>query len=218
MTFKTHLACLALLILSACGTERTFFVDQLSQLGGLLTSRGEAGPDLRTRLTPEALASLDQPILIINLPQTDSEAGAQLVRANGRFEIWSTVNGVQFTFEDGVLFSTRGIPGDLMTSDLREVRATMAARRGEAVRVNRYLDGEDQEFARAQVCDMRNAGRERLTVLTGVFETTKLVETCVSSTETVENQYWIDQRGVVRQSVQWIGPDAGYVLTERVND
>lgn len=212
------LACATLLFLAACGTERTFFISQIGELASAFTSRGETGPDLRTRLTPEVLAGLDGPILLVELTLTESEAGAQLVRSKGRLETWSTLNGVQFTFENGILFSSRGVAGDLMTSDLSQVRRTVAAGHGEAVRVNRYLDGEEQEFARALICDVRSAGRERISVVTGVFETRKLVETCVSSTETVENQYWIDNLGLMRKSIQWIGPKAGFLLTERIND
>ena len=168
--------------------------------------------------SPEALASLDQPILIVELPETQSEAGAQLLRAEGDIEIWGTLNGIQFTFDQGVLRSTRGLAGDLMSADISEVQSALRAGGTGAVRSHRYLNGEDQEIVRALVCDVTMAGREQIGVLTGTFSTRKVVETCTSSAETIENRYWIDTRGLLRRSQQWIGPDAGYVVTERIND
>lgn len=220
MTRLRHaFAALGLLGLAACGTEQSAFLQQASQLASsLISGPAETGPSLRERLTPEALATLDGPILIIELPNTASEAGAQLQRRAGRVETWSTLNGVQFTFDQGLLLSTRGLGGDLMSADLGETKRAFAAGHGEAVRVHRYLDGEDQEVARAYVCTWRSAGRVQIEVLGGSTSARNLVETCTSSTETVENQYWIDSSGKVRRSVQWVGVVPGYVLTERVND
>ncbi len=207
-----------LTVLTGCGTERTSLVDQIIATVGQLTSRPAEGPPLRDRLTPAVLEEIGTPILIVEFPQTGSEAGAQRLRAEGDLEIWSTLNGVQFAFRDGVLLYTRGIPGDLMSADLRNVRPAMASGGSDVVRVHRYLDGENQEMVRAYVCQYRQAGRERVTVLTGSFTTRKVIETCVSTTEQVENQYWFDAGGLMRKSTQWIGPDAGYVNFERIND
>ena len=209
----------ALPTLTACGSERSGFIEQAFALVGELTSRNAEGPPLRDRLTPQTLAQIGTPVLIVKLPLTDSEAGAQPLRVDGDLEIWSTLNGVQFAFREGVLIYTRGIPGDLMSADLRSVRQAIRTGAGtEIVRVHRYLDGEDQEVVRAFVCDIRSDGREQVTVLTGSFSTRKVTETCVSSTEQMENHYWIDTRGLMRKSRQWIGPDAGYVELERIND
>jgi hypothetical protein len=208
----------ALTALTACGTERTSFIDQAFAVVGQLTARGQTGPTLRERLTPEALAQIGTPILIVEFPQTGSEAGAQPLRTEGDLEIWSTLNGVQFAFRDGILIYTRGIPGDLMSADVRNVQRALVSGGAEVVRVHRYLDGENQEVVRAYVCDYQSAGRVQVTVLTGSYRARRVTETCVSSSDAFENHYWIDAQGVMRKSTQWIGPKAGYVNLERIND
>lgn len=215
-------ACLALmaaLVLTGCGNRSSQISDAArGVLTNLLQRNQPEPPPLRERLTPAVLEELGGPILLVELLKDDAEAGAQLLRSNGDIEIWSTLNSIQFAFKDGVLLSTRGLKGDLMSSDVTQVLSGIRSGGRGAVRVNRYLDGEEQEVARALVCDYVRAGRERVTVLTGTYTVTRIDETCTSSSQTVENRYWIDTGGRMRKSVQWIGPFAGYVATERIND
>lgn len=209
----------ALGALAGCGTESSQAVQLASETFARVFQRGAPEPPpLRERLTPQVLEALGGPVLIVELRQTGSEAGAQLLRRTDDRETWSTLNGVQFTFRQGVLQATRGLAGDLMAADLGEVLPALANGGRGAVRVHRYLDGERQEFARALVCDYTRAGRETITVLRSSYMTTRTDETCVSSTETVENQYWRDERGVMRRSRQWVGALSGYVVFERIGD
>lgn len=219
MSIRLIAMAFALGALSACGTETSQVVQTSRDFFVALTQRAPDNlPDLRTRLTPEVLSALGGPILIVELLENNAEAGAQLVRSSGDVEVWSTLNAIQLTFRRGVLISTRGLSGDLMSADIEQVLpALMTGGRG-AVRVHRYLDGEEQEMPRALICDYERAGREQITLVTGTYTTTRIDETCVSSTETVENQYWIDTSGTMRKSRQWIGPFAGYILSERIND
>jgi hypothetical protein len=220
LAMKMRLAGLGMIVaaLAGCGSEST----QLTQaartfVSGLLQPQPEPTP-LRDRLTPQALAEFGQPLMIVELLENNAEAGTQLLRSTGDLETWAALNGIHFTLRDGVLMSTRGLSGDLMSSNLDQVLPAMRAGGRGAVRVNRYLDGEDQIVARAYVCDYTRAGRERITVVTGTYTANRIDETCVSSTETVENQYWFDLSGKMRKSRQWIGPFAGYVAFERIND
>lgn len=204
--------------LAGCGTQSSQLAGLAREtFSGLLQRGAPPPPPLRARLTPEVLATLG-PILIVELQQSDSEAGAQLIRSTADTEIWATLNGIQFTFRKGVLQSTRGLAGDLMAADVSEVLSGLATGGRGKVRVHRYLDGEHQEVARALICDYTRAGRETLQLVTGTFGTTRIDETCVSSSETVQNQYWVDGRGVMRKSRQWVGPISGFVLFERIND
>lgn len=205
--------------LAACGSQPSQVRQLVSEAYARVTQRGApALPPLRERLTPEVLATLDGPILIVELLETASEAGAQLIQRTADTETWSTLNGIQFTFRNGVLISTRGLSGDLMSADVSKVLPGMDQGTRGVVRVHRYLDGERQEVPRALVCDYIRAGPETVTVVTGTFTTMRIDETCVSSSETVKNQYWLDRRGLMRKSRQWVGPINGYVLFERIND
>lgn len=205
--------------LAGCGTDTSSLGNVVvSGITGLVRSDQPAGPSLRDRLTPEALATIDGPILIIELPDRDAEAGAQILNTRGPYVLWSTQNAIHFTFRNGVLQSTRGISGDLMSANLDEVVPAIQGRRSEAIRIHRYLDGEDQIVARAFVCSYARQGGQRITTVTGTFRTTKVTETCTSTDRSIENHYWLDGRGTVRKSKQWVGPFVGFVLTERVND
>lgn len=207
---------LALSVLASCGSS-----------GGGMTgmaigaARGLIGPreqptDLRQTLTPEVLASLPGSVMLIELPQRDVQAGVIRVTQNGSNVTWAAQDGVTVAFDSGVVSATRGLGSDLMSADLSDVVRAVYGGGGTAVRVHRYLDGEDQAFARSLVCQYQSAPGQTATVLNGSYTATLVQETCSSTDLTVKNSYWIDASGVMRKSRQWVGPDIGYMVTERL--
>jgi len=105
-----------------------------------------------------------------------------------------------------------------MAADISQVVPAVRSGRREAVRVHRYLDGNDQVITRAFVCTYARQTGQAATTLTRKFRATLVTETCNSTDLEIENQYWIDGSGTVRKSKQWVGPFPGYVLTEQIKD
>ncbi|MEP4196170.1 MAG: YjbF family lipoprotein [Aliishimia sp.] len=209
---------LGLAVLTGCGTDRDAFQSELLSRVSTIGKSAPELPPIRARLTPTLLAAIPGAILIVEVPNRGAEAGAQIIREGRGHVIWSTLNEIQFTFRDGVLSSTRGLGGDLISSDLDEVVPAVRGARSQATRVHRYLDGEDQIVARAFICTYERTGGQRVSTVTRSFNTTLVTETCNSTDQTIENQYWIDGAGIVRKSKQWVGPYPEYVNTEWVKD
>jgi hypothetical protein len=153
-------------------------------------------------------------------PQMRAEvpgAGVQTVLTpagqNGDTVTWLSPDGVSLAFQDGVLVASRGLPGDLMSAD---ARATRAALLGGPVqdytRFMSYLDRNGATQFRSMVCDMGVTGPERF----GSTDTLRHDEDCASLTARVTNSYWVGGDGTVWQSRQWIGDEAGYLVTQRL--
>lgn len=208
----------ALLALAGCGSDRGDSIAgvALAGLQGLVTPAAPA-PDIRAGLTREALDQLGQPLLYAELPARKARAGLLLAARNGPHATWVTADGISLSFRHGVLNASRGLGGDLMAADLDEPLAMIrGGGSGRGVRIHAYLDGENQTYTRAFTCDYRQAGRQTIE-LVGARHATRLVrETCRATDLEFANLYWVGDDGTVWKSRQWIGPEAGYVLTERL--
>lgn len=150
--------------------------------------------------------------LRVSLPSRDAQAVLGPVSRNGNITVWQTLDGISLSFRNGVLIETRGLGDDLMSSDAAGTLAMLrgAADGGYYPQMRSYLDGEQRTVFRSFQCRRTASGGG--TPRAG----TRIDETCVSTTETVTNSYWLDSTGRVIRSRQWVGPVVGYMETERV--
>jgi len=110
-----------------------------------------------------------------------------------------TPDGISMSYKSGVLVGTRGLGFDLMGADVGDVLQSLRSGRDGAVRLHRYLDGEDQIVLRSLVCDYTGSGR--------------ITETCYSDGLEIKNTYQMSG-GRITTSRQWIGPEQGYIRLE----
>ncbi|MBV0913459.1 YjbF family lipoprotein [Anianabacter salinae] len=211
---RALISLLACLVIASCGSSGGGVAGMAIGAARGLVGANPKPADLRKTLTPEVIASLPGSVMLIELPERGAQAGVLRVTQNGPNVTWAGQDGSTVAFNDGILTATRGLGSDLMSADLRDVVAAVYGNGTEAVRIHRHLDGEDQIYSRSFVCRYSAASGQRAKVLTGDFEATLVRENCASSDIEIDNLYWIDGSGVVRKSKQWVGPDAGYMLTE----
>ncbi|PIL21434.1 hypothetical protein P775_04550 [Puniceibacterium antarcticum] len=102
-----------------------------------------------------------------------------------------------------------------MTTDLGNVTAAMRGETDSAVRIHRYLNGEDGIDALAFVCTYSRQNDVAVATLAGNFRTLRLTENCTGPTITFENHYWLGRSGLPIKSVQWVGPNVGYAEIEQ---
>jgi len=84
------------------------------------------------------------------------------------------------------------------------------------VRVHDYLDGEDRLQRRTFQCDLRPAGRETIEIVERRYRASILEETCRTRDGSFTNSYWIDGTGRIVQSVQFVSPQVGFLVTQRL--
>lgn len=204
---KLHWVFCGLLALSACGN--TADDDLIKDLLARATSSQEEvpAPDidaLRAGFTPQVLAQIDSPVLLVELPTLDSAAALTLSGVNNGVETFLTTDGKSISLKDGVVVATRGLGFDLMTADTADVRQALRDQAQSAVRIHRYLDGENQLVARSFMCTYTHTA------------TLRSNEVCNSADGAIENSYIFDNKGNTLSSSQWISPRIGDMLITRL--
>ena len=193
-----RLAILALLGLGACAAP-------------------QPGPDLRATLTRAQLDAIPGPLLFVEVEERGAGALLRPIAQNGVVTTWEAADGVTVALQRGVLVATRGLGFDLMSADVGAVRAAIARGGGsDYPRLMSYLDGENQIVFRAFRCVMTTAGREAIDSFGLARATTRLDETCYSLADPVVNTYWTGADGTIWRARQWVGAEAGHIVTETV--
>ncbi|WPZ23574.1 YjbF family lipoprotein (plasmid) [Sulfitobacter faviae] len=193
-------------LLSACGPDQS----QQSLLGPITqtlfgftkpASKPSSMEDIRRQVTPEVRQRFRHTSLMIAQLEQNERASI-LVRkgVNRDAETYFTPDNISLSVKEGVLVGTRGLGFDLMSSDVAEVLSGLR-HGGQAVRVHRYLDGEDQIVIKSYICDY--SGNAQIT------------ENCYGKDHSFKNSYQMSG-GKVVASRQWIGPDLGYIRLEDV--
>ena len=193
-------------MLAACSSDpgQTSLLGPLKQsASGILGKAPAAGPtadQIRSRITPEVRASFGNVPLKIATLEEKKLASVLIERARNRDQItYFTPDGISMTYKSGVLVGTRGLGFDLMDADVDQVLSSLRTGRDGAVRIHRYLDGEEQVILRSFICDYTGAGT--------------VTETCFSDGFQITNTYAMSG-GRITSSRQWISPEQGYVRLE----
>ncbi len=204
---RIHIASAALFVLTGCGNSTGDF-DLVKQIWTGLSAPEQATSEqlnidtLRATLTPDVLAQIDGPLLLVQIPSRGEVAGLTRVGSNDGIDTFLTSNGVSISLRDGAVVATRGLGFDLMTADVTQPLAAISGGQQQAVRIHRYLDGENQLIARSFICTY------------SVTAARRVVETCKSPGTSFENEYVVDSNRVITSSRQWISPEIGSILTE----
>ena len=198
----------AAIILASCGNVQN---DDgiIAQIRTGLAAKKQAAPPapdiaaLRAQFTPEVMAQIGGPILIVQIPSRDAVAVLTRVGTNNGVDTFLTPDGVSISLRDGMVVATRGLGFDLMTADIAEPLMAVKGSGDTAVRVHRYLDGENQIVAKSFGCAY------------SVTAVRQVTETCTSSSDNFENIFVMNANGNIASSRQWISPQIGAVLIER---
>jgi len=157
--------------------------------------------EIRQQITPQVRQRFRHTSLMIaELEQNDRASIIVRKGMNRDVETYFTPDNISISLKEGVLIGTRGLGFDLMSADVSEVIAGLR-NGGQAVRIHRYLDGEDQIVIKSYICDY--SGNAQIT------------ETCYGKDHSFKNSYQTSA-GKVIASRQWIGPDLGYIRLEDV--
>lgn len=214
--FKRIAALLALSTLAACGggthsgaSDKSLAGIFVQNVQGVVTARRAAPPDARAVLTADLIASAESSLLLV--VNRNADAGFTMVplSVNRGVEQWTDASGGGLLRRNGVLVGTRGLGFDLLTADVDPLLQALGRGGGQAVRVNRYLDGQNQVVAVQFICDVRRAGGQTLEYYGRHYVTTVYEEDCRGDAESFTNRYWIDRAGGIRRSEETVSPEIG---------
>lgn len=137
------------------------------------------------------------------------------VGRNGTKVTWSNQEGFGFTFDDGLLISTRRTGHDLMGADVTAAKRSLS-NGGNHTRLLDFLDSLDQIQQISVQCETVVTGQEAITIFDQTYQTSRIEETCSGAGQEFKNIYWRDRNGVIWQSQQWISPQVGYLGYQRL--
>lgn len=141
----------------------------------------------------------------------------------GEIVVWRTEDNITLALRGGVLVATRGLGGDLLSSDAR-VRDSVPGPAGSGARRQQFRALDNKEVGLALACELTDLGEQTIEIVGARHATRHLRERCEAdsgaggiSGGVIINEYWIDsRRNLVWQSRQWAGPETGYLRLRRL--
>ncbi len=161
----------------------------------------------------EALARAGAPAIIAQIESRAAQGALYQVQSRKGVSAYLSADGSLITLDQGFLSATRGLGGDLMSSEhARVIPMVLARREGAVERTFRHLNGDDRLVAERFVCRVENRGAREIPVPGGATaQTTFLAEICLSEGGELRNLYWVGQDGQLVQSRQWAGDWLGMI-------
>ncbi len=164
-----------------------------------------------------ALANSDKRLAIAVVEKRDSFSFLTEISQNGNIRTWASPDRRTLSTSSGLIIATRGLGFDLMSATLSGSKALVANRQaGEAQRVMRYLDGENQTQELRFSCSVARGKQQKIDIGEIRADTIIISETCRSGEASFENTYLVDGQGRIVQSRQWLGAENGYIFWQKL--
>jgi len=212
-----------LLVLASCSggpDAPTLELQVIDSVRGSIAARTTAQP-ARPPVTRALLDTLDGAFLEVTREERNQTAFlSPSVRTRdsqpGAITVWRTETDETLTVRGGMLIATRGLGGDILSTDMR----VGAGGLGPAPAGKRVIDvrnADNRKVAMVLDCRLADLGSETIEIIGARHATRHLQEHCTGAGGRVVNDYWIDSgSGLIWQSRQWAGPHIGYLRLRQV--
>lgn len=215
------LAFAALTGLASCGndtaqSQRTEVFKQLVS-GTIARSRNTARPPVTVAQINQALATKSEPLALVTVETRKASALVIQIGRNGNYRTYATEQRQTLTFRDGMITSTRGLGGDLMSSEETALLSLVSRKStGNAPYTMRFLTGEDVTATLHYTCAVSRDGTApvRLGKINTVAQ--KMTAQCTGSDGSFSNTYLVDGAGDIISTRQWLGAFTGYVAGQQL--
>lgn len=209
----------ALSTLAACGSD-TSRADPIQQIGqALLTRALNRGPQIPPDITDQqiagALAATTDRLVLIDLDDLNTQAMVLQIESNGEYDTLGTSSRQAVTMRDGLITASRGLGGDLMSSDTDALLAQIqSGEAGVAPYAMRFLSGEEVIYTYSYTCGVRPTGS--VPVARGLLNLTgqQMTAVCTGDGPAFEAVFVTDDTGYIVKSKQWLGDFIGTALTQ----
>ena len=182
--------------------------------------QSEAVPGATIQLGRAQLKGITEPLIRTKTEKSGQNSLLYIAQRNGNSQVWFSPDRASFTMRSGLIIQTKGLANDIYASDAPAVLALLERRGGvgPARRSIRRLDGANAQTVDVFECTISDLGSETLTILELSFNTRHFAESCKSADGSFTNDYWLDSKGILRASRQWIGQEYGSLYMERLID
>lgn len=173
--------------------------------------------DSRKLLSRDHIDKVGIPILFVEL-ENGQNGTLTKYPGQGIGQTWLGADGATLTLRQGVLLASRGMGDDLMGGSSYIPPWSQIVDSPKYKRSLSYLGGDNQIYTKFFDCTLDKGDDQIvLNIWEASFIVTLFREHCVGIDGVISNQYFIDNIGVVRRSVQYHSETIGYVITERLD-
>lgn len=216
---RIGLALTAALALVSCGNANKDTTALLKQLPKAIFSKKQAPKPLTPQQIAQALGSTTDSVYLFEL---ESRGKVQIllqdIQRNGPYQTYGNPARQVIVLRDGMITSTRGLGGDLMSSEEDQLLAYVKARReGRVSYDQRFLTPEDVTEVRRYSCYLTTGGN--VPVAAGLVRASgQLVTAKCTAADGVSrdftNAYVVGSDGYIYSGRQWLGSYIGYVNSQ----
>lgn len=130
----------------------------------------------------------------------------------GTVEVWQSSDNLQVILRNGVLVGTKGLGGDIRSTEAVTTFAGFDDQGGGGQRLITVDRTNGTAQTTAFACDMTQLGRETIQIVDQRVATYRMREECSYGQAGFTNEYWVETgSGKMRKSRQWAGPTLGYM-------
>jgi hypothetical protein len=164
-------------------------------------------------LTRAVLADIDGPLYVANLEETGAFSTLSRIAGNRGADTFTTPDNVTLVLRSGVVQETRGLSGDIMSSDVSGITAALARpASGSHRRRFTWLDGEEHPIRASYDCTLTFVDDAEVELVEVTHRTKHWREACSGPAGGFVNDYWIDRSDrTIWYSRQWLGDALGYI-------
>lgn len=213
---------LALATLISCSNSDDFETGEIKALKtfreALIASKtSRMLVDTRKIITRKKIEDANIPVLFVEL-ENGQNGTLTLYPGEGVGETWLGADGATITLENGTIKATRGMRNDVMGSKSSMPSWSNIKDTSEYNRQISYLTGDNQLESMVFSCKIKkHISQTNITIFDLPFTTQEFVEICSNTLEKVENIYFVDQKNIVRKSLQYHGKGLGFLIIERLD-
>ncbi|WP_425097736.1 YjbF family lipoprotein [Tropicibacter sp. S64] len=209
---RLGLACAGLLALSACGSETHPAIDYIRSQKLLSSEPKNPKTVVTADQTAQTLAATDAPVEFVNLESRESQALMIGIERNGPYYTYGTATRQSIVLRNGMITATRGLGGDLMSSEEDALyRVVQSRHAGSASYQMRFLTPEDVISTLNVSCTVSAGGPTAIVAGAINSSGTTMTANCQGDGASFSNTYVVDARGNILAARQWLGHELGYV-------
>jgi len=191
------LLCLAL---GACGSRQPEIspLEILRSIPQLLGQNKPAPVRISQAQIAQVLSATPEPLILVESEATQNQSLLVQIERNRSYATFATETRQSIVLRDGLVTSTRGIGGDLMSSDVDALlRAVQGGSASEVPYTLRFLTPEDVTRSYRTTCRITRSGG-------------MATANCEGDGVSFTNTFVLGPYGQITSSRQWIGPFLGY--------
>ena len=216
-TARLGIGLMALAALAACGNGDQDQANLIKSLPKAIFSKKTPPAPVSGQQLAQALAGTSASITLFVNEKSEIQFLMQDLQRNGPYRSYGSSSRQVIVMRDGMITSTRGLGGDLMSSEESALLAMVQRKApGTANYLQRYLTPEDLTVTFEYGCDAIPG--ETIPVVAGEVNTSARVVTavCTGAAGEFTNTYAVDSYGQILSSRQWLGETLGYMQTQAV--